>query len=89
MNKKDSMLEKAFKTMEQTSYPTKAQKEAMLSRILLECEAENASGIEKLKRLIGVYPWRFAFAASAVQAAAFTLLFGAQYTNLFLGLFGG
>ena len=89
MNKKDSLLEKAFKTLEQTSYPTEDQKKAMLNRITLECEVRNASGIEKLKRFIGVYPWRFAFAASAVQAAAFTLIFGTQYTNLFLGFFGG
>lgn len=89
MDKKDSSLKKAFETLEDNSFPTESQKEIMLNRVMLECERENASYIEKLKLIISVYPWRIAFAASAIQAVAFTLLFGTQYTNLFLGVFGG
>jgi hypothetical protein len=89
MNEKDSLLKKAFDTLENNSLPTESQKEIMLNRIMLEGENENSSCIEKLKRIVIVYPWRLAFVVSAVQAAAFTLIFGTQYTNLFLGVFGG
>lgn len=89
MDKKDSLLKKAFDALEHNSLPTESQKEIMLNRIMLGCEDENSSGIEKLKRIVIVYPWRLAFAASAVQAVAFTLIFGTQYTNLFIGVFGG
>ena len=89
MDKKDSLLKKAFDALEHNSLPTESQKEIMLNRIMLECERENSSCIEKLKRIVIVYPWRLAFAASAVQAVAFTLIFGTQYTNLFIGVFGG
>jgi len=87
MDKKDSSLKKAFEALEHNSLPTESQKEIMLNRIMLNCES--ASYFEKLKRIVVVYPWRLAFAASAVQTVAFTLIFGTQYTNLFLGVFGG
>lgn len=89
MDKKDSLLKKAFDALEHNSLPTESQKESMLNRIMMECENENSSCIEKLKRIVIVYPWRLAFAVSAVQAVAFTLIFGTQYTNLFMGVFGG
>jgi len=89
MDKKDSLLKKAFDALENNLLPTESQKEIMLNRIMLECENENASCIEKLKQIVIVYPWRLAFAASAVQTVAFTLIFGTQYTNLFIGVLGG
>lgn len=89
MPNKDELFEKAFEVLKQDGIPTEHQKNIMLNRILMECKAENTSGIGKLKKMIVVYPWRFAFTASAVQAVVFTMIFGTQYTNLFLSFFGG
>lgn len=89
MDKKESLLKKAFGTLEEISFPSESQKEIMLNRVMLECRSESVSRFEKLKQMVSTYPWRLAFAASAVQAVAFTLIFGTQYTNLLLGVFGG
>lgn len=89
MAKKEDLLERAFKELEQEGKPTEQQKDNMLNRILMESEEENVSGLGRFKKLIAQYPWRVAFAASTVQAVAFTMIFGTQYTNLFLGFFGG
>lgn len=89
MAKKDDFMKKAFEVIEQDGLPTMKQKDKMLNHILMECEAEKTSGISKLKKLVVAYPWRFAFTASTVQAVAFTMIFGTQYTNLFLRFFGG
>lgn len=89
MAKKEDLFARAFKELEQEGKPTEQQKDMMLNRILMECEAENLSRKGRLKKLVVQYPWRVAFAASTVQALAFTVIFGTQYTNLFLGFFGG
>lgn len=89
MPRKDEFIEKAFEVFEQDGIPTEQQRDMMLSRILTECKAEDTSGIGKIKKMIVTYPWRFAFTASAVQAVVFTMIFGTQYTNLFLSFFGG
>lgn len=89
MPKKDELFEKAFEMLEQDGIPTEQQKEIMLNRILMECKAENTLGIGRFKKMVIAYPWRFAFTVSAVQAIVFTMIFGTQYTNLFLSFFGG
>jgi hypothetical protein len=89
MANKDDFMKKAFHVLEQDSVPTQHQKDMMLNNILMECKAENTSGIGKLKKMIIAYPWRFAFAASTAQAVVFTMIFGTKYTHLFLGFFGG
>lgn len=89
MVKKDELFKRAFEVLEQDGKPTEQQKDMMLNRILTECKAENVSGVGKLKKLFVAYPWRFAFTASAVQAVVFTMIFGTQYTNMFLNFFGG
>lgn len=89
MPKKDEFLKKAFEMLEQDGIPTEQQKEIMLNHILIESKAEKTSKIDKVKKLIVSYPWRIAFTASAVQAVVFTMIFGTQYTNLFLSFFGG
>lgn len=89
MAKKDDLLERAFGTLEENQGPTEQQKDIILNRILKECKTENVSGARRLKKLVISYPWRFAFAASAVQAVICTLIFGTRYTNLFLNFFGG
>jgi hypothetical protein len=89
MANKDDLFEQAFKVLEQEGKPTEQQKDRMLNHILMECKAENSSSALRLKRLVVTYPWRFAFAASVVQTVVFTMIFGTQYTNLFLSFFGG
>lgn len=86
---KDELLNKAFETLEQDGKPTDQQKDIMLDHILTECTAEDVSYMGKIKKLIITYPWRFAFTAAAVQAVIFTIIFGTNYTNLFLSFFGG
>lgn len=89
MAKKDELFERVFEELEQNGKPTEQQKDMMLNHILMQCKAENISGFGRLKRFVVAYPWRFAFTASAVQAVVFTMIFGTQYTNLFLNFFGG
>ena len=89
MAKNDDLFERAFSALEQESRPTEQQKDRMLNRILMECKVENDSAFVRLKKMVVAYPWRVAFTASAVQAVVFTIIFGTQYTNLFLGFFGG
>ncbi len=45
MPKKDEFIEKAFEVFEQDGIPTERQKDMMLNRILIECKAEDTSGI--------------------------------------------
>jgi hypothetical protein len=89
MVKKDDLLERAFEVLGQDGKPTEQQKDRMLNHIMKECKVENSSNTLRLKRLVVTYPWRFAFAASVVQTVVFTMIFGTQYTNLFLRFFGG
>lgn len=89
MEQKEDTLKKAFDALTQDSLPTQAQKEMMLHRIMAGSAQENATGFEKLRQMVVIYPWRAAFAVSAVQAVVFTLIFGTQYTNLLLGVLGG
>lgn len=89
MNKKDSSLKRAFETLDTQGYPTEDQKEAMLDRIKLQSNAGQLSAFDKFRSFAVVCPWRIAIAASAVQAAVFTLIFGTQYTNILLSAIGG
>lgn len=89
MDRKDRQIVEAFHTLQNQSLPTKEQKEMMLNRIMVECECHNASFVQRLTGFVSAYPWRIAFAASAVQCVILTLIFGTRYTNLFLGMLGG
>lgn len=89
MKKLNDPLEKVFQSLEDTSIPTEKQKDKMLKQILLESRLYDDSTYTKIRRLISVYPWRFAFGVSTVQSVVFTLIFGTGYTNLFLNMFGG
>lgn len=80
---------KTYAILEDSALPTERQKEKMLDHILLECRKYNASPAERLLKLITVYPWRFAFGLSAAQAAICTMIWGTEYTNIVLKVFGG
>lgn len=89
MIQKDDSMKKALASIKQESVPTEQQKERMLGNILAACEDENVSGFVWFKKTVITYPWRVAFAVSAAQAVILTIIFGTQYTNLFLSFFGG
>lgn len=89
LNKKRDPLVSAMDTLKNSSLPTEQQKENMLNHILVNSRLNNNSFLYRIGILITVYPWRFAFGISALQGIAGTLIFGTQYTNLFLRFFGG
>ena len=80
-------LKKAFDTLKEVDAPSVHQK--VLNLILFEGRLQEDTPWQKFRTLVFVYPWRFAFGVSTAQAVVFTLLFGTQYTNLFLGFWGG
>ncbi|NLK71765.1 MAG: hypothetical protein GX285_01940 [Clostridiales bacterium] len=80
---------KTYIILENDALPTKQQKEKMLAHILSEYHVYKASPAERLFKMITVYPWRFAFCFSTVQAVLFTMIWGTGYTNLILRVFGG
>jgi len=79
----------AYTVLNNAALPTKQQKEKMLAHILSECRNYKPSPAEKLFRLISVYPWRFAFGLSTVQAVLCTMIWGTGYTNMVLRILGG
>lgn len=88
MQKQKKPFKKTFTILENAALPTEQQKEKMLDQVLLEyryCD----SAVAKIGRLITVYPWRFAFGFSTIQAVICTMIWGTRYTNIFLGIFGG
>lgn len=89
MNHQDNSFQEAFTVLQQESHPTEIQKEKMLCQIMEKCNKVDDSLLQKIKKLFCVYPWRCAFALSAIQTLVLTLFFGTKYTGLFLGLIGG
>jgi hypothetical protein len=80
---------KTYTILENAALPTEQQKEKMLANILSEYRKYETSPAEKVFRLITVYPWRFAFGLSTVQAVLCTVIWGTGYTNMVLKVFGG
>jgi len=80
---------KSYTTLENIALPTKQQKESMLDHILHECRKYDATPASKLLRLMTIYPWRFAFSVSTVQAVLCTMIWGTGYTNMVLRVIGG
>lgn len=89
MKKKNDPFEGVFDNLQDKTLPTDEQKEKMLHYVLHENSLQDNSITGKVGRWIATYPWRFAFSAATVQAVICTLIFGTQYTNLFLNFFGG
>ncbi len=86
--REEKFLEDAFKEMAQMGELEELQKENLLQRILIEGRRE-VPFVVKLKNLIIVYPWRFAFGVSVVQTVSCTLLWGERYTRFIMQLIGG
>ncbi len=89
MNKSNDPFETIFDSLSDKTLPTQKQKDQMLTYVLMEGKAKDPSVFDKIGSWITVYPWRFAFGTAAMQAIVFTLLFGREYTNLLLSMFGG
>ena len=89
MKKNNDPFEGIFDSLQDKTLPTSEQKERMLNNILKESRYQKITLWEEAEKWITIYPWRFAFGVAATQAATFTLLFGTNYTNLFLSFFGG
>ena len=75
--------------LKNAAMPTEKQKENMLNKVLIECRKYDMSPALKISRLITIYPWRFAFGLSTLQAVLCTMIWGSRYTNMVLRVFGG
>ncbi len=80
---------KAYSVLEHAALPTKQQTDKMLAYIMFAYREYDAAPAGKFWRLMTVYPWRFAFGLSTVQAVLCTLIWGTGYTNMVLKIFGG
>lgn len=78
-----------YTILKNAALPTEQQKENMLNNVLVECRKYHMSPALKISRLITVYPWRFAFGLSTIQAVLCTMIWGSGYTNMILRVFGG
>jgi len=89
MKKQNDPFEGIFDNLQDKSLPTNEQKEKMLNYVLTESRLQNSSVWGKIGNWISVYPWRFAFSTAALQTVICTLVFGTEYTNFILSIFGG
>jgi hypothetical protein len=77
-----------LQSLENSSTPSKEQKDILLEKVLLQSKTQNISSISRFKNTIFINPWRFALGASAFQAIVLTAIFGSKYTNLFFEFLG-
>lgn len=56
MNKKNDAVEKALELLELDAQPSKGQKDRMLEHIVTESEAEQISGLVRIKQFVITYP---------------------------------
>jgi len=89
IKKNKDQFEGIFNNLQEENLPTNEQKEKMLNYILTESRFQEIPLWEKLDNWVTMYPWRFAFSAAAAQTAVCTLIFGTNYTNIFLSFIGG
>lgn len=85
----DRWFREALRSVEREARPSEAQKEKMLSRVVNAAMPSEPLWRERLARLATVYPWRFAFGLSAIQAVLGTLIWGTKYTCLLMGFMIG
>lgn len=87
-NNIDNFMKNSLVSLSDSSIPTQEQKDTILSKVLVQANTQNTSKISTLRSWIFVYPWRFAFGASTLQAVVLTAIFGSKYTNLILQFIG-
>lgn len=84
----DDFIKEALNSLNEGSKPSPEQKQVMLENLLSRVQTPEASGFDRFKNIVTIYPWRFGFGVSAVQAVLFTLMFGSNYTNFVLQFLG-
>lgn len=89
----DEFIKNALKSIEEEAKPNPKQKQIMLENLLSQVQTgdeagKERSGLSRFRNMVTVYPWRFGFGVSAIQAVLFTLMFGSNYTNFVLQLLG-
>ncbi|MDK2935534.1 MAG: hypothetical protein PWP62_542 [Eubacteriaceae bacterium] len=84
----DDFIKKALKSLDEESKPGQEQKQIMLENLLIRVQTVEDSEMGRFKKMVTVYPWRFGFGVSALQAVLFTLMFGSNYTNFVLQFLG-
>ena len=67
-NSTDAFIKKALKSLDDRAKPSQEQKQIMLENLLIQAQTGEASGFERLQKMVTVYPWRFGFGVSALQA---------------------
>lgn len=87
-NNTDDFIEKALKSLEEGSQPSQKQKQIMLENLLFRVQTKEGLGVGRFRNMVIVYPWRFGFGVSAIQAVLLTLMFGSNYTNFILQFLG-
>jgi hypothetical protein len=85
----DQWFKEALSGFEQEVTLSETQKEKMFTYVMNKSSRGLPAWQERLVNLITVYPWRFAFGVSAIQAVLGTLIWGTKYTNLLLGFMIG
>lgn len=88
-HKKHDDFNRFFTSIPEPDAPTKGQRQRMLDSIMTQAQQSEETPLLRMKRFVVTYPWRTAFGFSTVQALLFTAVFGTNYTNLVLQLFGG
>lgn len=88
MKKKSDPLEKAFRQISCDTALSQVEKDEILRNVLMEAKNQQEEP-SPLYRLFSIYPWRIALGLSVLQACVLTLMFGTQYTNIILRVFGG
>ncbi|AFA47329.1 hypothetical protein [Acetobacterium woodii] len=87
-NNTDDFIEKALNSLTEGSQPSQNQKQRMLEDLLFQIQTEEDSKVGRFRNMVTVYPWRFGFGVSALQAVLLTLMFGSNYTNFILQFLG-
>jgi hypothetical protein len=85
----DRWFGEALRDAAQEARLSGAQKEKMVSRVINTAVPGKPLWRERAEYLVTVYPWRFAFGLSAVQAVLGTLIWGTKYTGLLIGFMIG
>lgn len=84
----DDFINKALKSLDEEAKPSEKQKQMILENLLIQVQTEETSRLSRFRNMVTIYPWRFGFGVSTIQAVLFTLMFGSNYTNFVLQLLG-
>lgn len=87
-NKTDQWIQSLLKSVSRSALPTHEQTERIFKNVLHQAPVKHPLAL-RMMRFAALYPWRFAFGVSAIQAVTCRLIFGTDYTRFIMGLLGG